>query len=463
MSQATIKQVLKTLVIGKKVIVKGWVRSKRVSKRVAFIILQDGSSQQPLQIVADPSAYSDTFFTSMTVGASLAVDGTIAVSQGKNQSKELQATKITLLGEACAEAYPLQPKRHTTAFLRSIQHLRFRTNLFGAVFRVRHALSYAIHDFFHRRGFYHVHTPIITSLDAEGAGELFSVDTDKNNHQTPFFGKHTYLTVSGQLAAEAAALGLGKVYTFGPTFRAENSNTTRHLSEFWMVEPEMAFYDLHACIDLAEVFIKHLIDYVLGYCQEELAFLEKYHASTGSLDGRSGLCEQLEAVYNAAFIRITYDHAFDLLKKASAQEPSRFAYGMHRWGVDLQTEHERYLVEHFGKPVVVTDYPKDAKPFYMREHDDRRRVACMDILLPRIGEVIGGSQREERYERLLAAMKHKNMALEPLAWYLDTRRFGSVVHSGFGLGFGRFVQFITGVENIRDTIPFPRTPGHASC
>lgn len=463
MSQATIKQVLTTLEVGKKVIVRGWVRGKRVSKRVAFIILQDGSNQNPLQIVVDPATYPDNFFISITAGASLAVEGTIVESQGKNQSRELQATQIILLGAASVEEYPLQPKHHTTEFLRSIQHFRFRTNLFGAVFRVRHALSYAIHDFFHKRGFYHVHTPIITSLDAEGAGQLFSVDADKKNDQTPFFGKRAYLTVSGQLAAEAAALGLGKVYTFGPTFRAENSNTTRHLSEFWMVEPEMAFYDLQACIDLAEELLKHLIDYVLSYCREELAFLEKYHGSLSTADGGFGLCEQLEAVHKTAFMRITYDQAFELLKEASAKEPHRFAYAMHSWGVDLQTEHERYLVGHFGKPVVVTDYPKGVKPFYMRENDDERTVACMDILLPRIGEVIGGSQREERYERLLAAMQYKKMDVAPLAWYLDTRRFGSVVHSGFGLGFGRLVQFVTGVENIRDTIPFPRTPGHASC
>lgn len=467
MLTTSIKKVLKTLLVGTSVTVQGWVNTRRMGKNVAFIMLKDGSNQTPLQIVVDPATLHPNLLTAITTGACLRIQGIIAASQGKNQGKELQASSIELLGDAPVTTYPLQSKRHTLAFLRTLQHLRFRTNTFGAIFRVRHAISYAIHQFFHKKDFFYLHTPIITSADAEGAGELFGVSSGgASATQPPFFGQPTYLTVSGQLAAETAALALGKVYTFGPTFRAENSNTTRHLSEFWMVEPEMAFYNLQDSIQLAEELIKYLITHVLMHCEEELAFLEKRALSTNTSQptNQLPLTKQLQAVQTAPFVRITYTEAIDLLKKASAKDRRLFNFPVDTWGIDLQTEHERYLAAtYFKKPVVVTDYPKEIKAFYMRQNEDDKTVAAMDILLPSIGEVIGGSQREERYDKLVEAMNHKKIAKEPMQWYLDTRRFGTAPHSGFGLGLARLVQFVTGIENIRDTIPFPRTPQHAAC
>ncbi|MEM7173825.1 MAG: asparagine--tRNA ligase [Bacteroidota bacterium] len=461
--QRTIIQDLPTRQVGSHIKVKGWVAHKRMSKHVAFLMLQDGSSQKPFQIVADPKAYAETFWTSVTVGSSIVVEGKIVASQGKIQGKELQASAIALLGKASATAYPLQPKRHSLAFLRTIDHLRFRTQTFRALFRIRHQVSQAIHQFFDSKGFCYIHTPIITGLDAEGAGELFSVHTPTKNEASSFFGKPAYLTVSGQLAAEAAVLGLGKVYTFGPTFRAENSNTTRHLAEFWMVEPEMAFCDLKDCIQVAEALLKHIFEWVGDKCKDELSFLDTTYALDDKAKKQGHLWTRLADLCETPFMTISYEEAFRLLHEVSTAHPTAFTYPMDHWGKDLQTEHERYLVDHFKKPLVVTDYPKAIKPFYMRENEDKKTVACMDILLPGIGEVVGGSQREERYDKLVGAMENKQMDMSGLDWYLDTRRFGSVVHSGFGLGLERLVQFITGVENIRDTIPFPRTPGHAKC
>lgn len=455
---------------------QGWVRTKRVSKNVVFIALNDGSTLHNLQVVATAEQLSTATLQDITAGTSLCVEGTVVASQGQAQRIELQANKITVLGTAVD--YPLQPKKHSFEFLRNIAHLRFRTNTFGAVFRVRHAVSYAIHQFFHERDFVYLHTPIITGVDAEGAGEMFNVTTLEVDqaprlpqrgvdYSQDFFGKKTHLTVSGQLEAEAAALGLAEIYTFGPTFRAENSNTTRHLAEFWMVEPEMAFYDLTDTMVLAEAFLKYLIRFVLAHCPDDMAFLHQRALEAAQQKKQTELpaplIEQLEHILSHPFERLTYTEAIEILKASKPNRKGKFAYPIQDWGTDLQSEHERYLVEqHFQKPVIVTDYPSAIKAFYMRQNDDKKTVAAMDILFPGIGEILGGSRREERLEKLTAVLQQKGMDDESLAWYLDTRRFGTAPHSGFGLGLERLVQFVTGMDNIRDVIPFPRTPGHAA-
>ncbi|MBX9889731.1 MAG: asparagine--tRNA ligase, partial [Amoebophilaceae bacterium] len=416
--------------------------------------------QENLQVVMQPSQLSETLLGQLNTGASVAIDGRILASQGKDQSLELEGYRLTLLGSA--PDYPLQPKAHSLEFLREWSHLRFRTSTFGAIFRIRHAISYAIHHFFHQRGFFYLHSPIITTADAEGAGELFRVTNSED-----FFKKAAYLTVSGQLAAEAAVMGLGSVYTFGPTFRAENSNTARHLAEFWMIEAEVAFNDLEDNIRLAETFLKYLLDFVLKNCVEDLAWLDKrlLESSKGKNETQPmGLLDRLMFALAHPFTRITYTEAIAILMEALPNKNGTFVYPITTWGVDLQSEHERYLVEqHFKNPVIVTDYPKGIKAFYMRQNEDKKTVAAMDVLFPGVGEIIGGSQREERIDYLMDAMKAISMQTEPLNFYLDTRRFGTVPHSGFGLGLERFILFATGMENIRDVIPFPRTPGHADC
>ena len=451
----TIKEILGQAPLASKVVVGGWIRSKRESKGVVFLDIYDGSQQGALQLVGDPSLFTPELHRQLTPGASVWVHGELQVSQGHGQQKEVVIETIEVLGEA-PEDYPLQPKRHSLDFLRKIQHLRFRASTFRAVFRVRDKVCHAIHRFFHERGFLYLHTPIITSADAEGAGELFELSNQLGKGR-PFFGKPAYLTVSGQLAGEAGALGLGRIYTFGPTFRAENSNTTRHLAEFWMIEPEISFCDLQDSIEVAEAFLQFIVKTVMEECPDELAFLaqqEKFKIKRSNVPLR----ERLAQVCEQPFKRITYTEAIEILQ---ARKGKKFQYPIEEWGADLQTEHEQYLVHKLGGPVVVTDYPKDVKAFYMRQNEDGRTVAAMDVLLPGVGEVIGGSQREERYERLKAVMEEKGIALKKMAWYLDTRRFGSVPHSGFGMGLERMVQFITGMHNIRDVVAFPRTPGHA--
>lgn len=476
MQRTKIKVLLTAEPIGQKVCVKGWVKTKRVSKHIVFITLDDGSTIQPLQVVVAPHQFSEHIMRDITSGTSLHIEGAVAASVGQAQSIELQAEKIQILGPSVA--YPLQPKKHSLEFLREIAHLRFRTRVLSAVFRVRHAISYAIHQFFHERGFVYLHTPIITGIDAEGAGAMFNVTTldivhalkTQDRHvdfSQDFFGQQTNLTVSGQLEAEAGALGLGEVYTFGPTFRAEYSNTTRHLAEFWMVEPEMAFYDLADSIALAEEFLKYVIRFALDHCRDDLVFLQQRvdvaSAPKQSANHLVPLLDRLEYVLSHPFACISYTEAIDILRIAKPSKQKQFVYPIQDWGNQLQSEHERYLVEHhFQKPVVVTDYPRTIKAFYMRQQADGQTVACMDILFPGIGEIIGGSQREERLDKLEAAMQQANIDKRALAWYLDTRRFGTVPHSGFGLGLERLVQFVTGMENIRDVIPFPRTPGNAS-
>ncbi|MDH3710821.1 MAG: asparagine--tRNA ligase [Cyclobacteriaceae bacterium] len=458
--------------------VKGWVRNKRESKNVIFISLNDGSTIKNLQVVGDPQIFAEHLTRLINTGCSLAVSGNLQASQGQGQAVELQAEEIELLGEADPEMYPLQPKKHSLEFLREIAHLRPRSQTFGAVFRVRHALIYAVHTFFHERGFYNIHTPIITGSDAEGAGEMFRVTTldpqrpplteqSEVDHSQDFFGRETNLTVSGQLEAEVAAQALGLVYTFGPTFRAENSNTSRHLAEFWMIEPEMAFYDLNDNMDLAEDFLKYLTSYALEHCQDDLAFLDKRNQEEENqkpqhLRQEMTLIERLQFVSDNKFERVTYTEAIEILRNSKPHKKKKFQFLIEGWGTDLQSEHERYLVEkHFKKPVILFDYPKEIKSFYMRMNEDGKTVAAMDVLFPGIGEVIGGSQREERLQQLKDRMKEMNVPEQELWWYLELRKFGTVPHSGFGLGFERLVQFVTGMTNIRDVIPFPRTPGNA--
>ncbi len=452
----TIKKLLENAKIGEEADVVGWVKTKRISKQVFFITLSDGSSLIPLQIVASSHTFSEDLIKRITVGASLAIRGKIVTSPGEKQDKELEAHTITILGDSPA-SYPLQPKWHTLVFLRSIQHLRMRTTTFQAIFRIRHGLCHAIHNFFHQRDFCWLHTPIITSEDAEGAGQVFSVLSTHNNKlsEEVFFGKKVSLTVSGQLAGEAGALGLGKIYTFGPTFRAENSNTKRHLAEFWMVEPEMAFYTLQENIALAEACIKYAIDFIVKNYPTEMSFLEERAQKAQQVENKiaTPLRTQLQNLIEKPFTQISYTEAIHLMQTTqSAIAPT--------WGEDLQTIHERYLTEHFQGGVIVTDYPKEIKAFYMRQNDDGKTVAAMDILLPGIGEVIGGSQREERLPYLKKAMAKTGLAGK-IDWYLETRLFGTVPHSGFGLGLERLILFVTGMENIRDVIPFPRTPGSA--
>lgn len=476
MKGLTIKEILAKPEIDTEITVRGWVRTRRGNKHLSFIALNDGSTLQNLQVVADNPKFEEELLKQITSGASIEATGKIVASSG-TQSFELQAEKIAILGECDPEEYPIQPKKHSLEFLRENAHLRFRTTTFGAVFRIRHAVAFAIHNYFNQKGFYYFHSPIITASDAEGAGEMFRVTTlnaenpprtkeGKVDYSEDFFGRETNLTVSGQLEGELAATALGKIYTFGPTFRAENSNTTRHLAEFWMIEPEMAFYDLQDDMELAEDFTKYIINYVLENCMEELEFLsnrQKQEEKGMKADEQSmELVEKLRFVVENDFKRISYTEAFEILRNSNPNKKGRFQYPVEEWGVDLQSEHERYLVEKkFQRPVIIYDYPKDIKAFYMRQNDDGKTVAAMDVLFPQIGEVIGGSQREERLDKLEKRMEEMNIPKEEMSWYLDTRRFGTVVHSGFGLGFERMVLFVTGMGNIRDVIPFPRTPNNA--
>jgi asparaginyl-tRNA synthetase len=462
----------------KSVVVKGWVRTKRGSKNVSFIALNDGSTIKNIQIVAESSLFSEELLKTITTGASIHVEGELVSSKGGGQSAEVLATKIKVLGVADSDEYPLQPKKHSLDFLREKAHLRFRTNTFSAVFRLRHSLTFAIHKFFNDNGFFNLHTPIITSADAEGAGEMFQVtnldlerlpkdDSGKIDFSNDFFGSKTHLTVSGQLEAELGALALGKVYTFGPTFRAENSNTSRHLSEFWMIEPEIAFGDLDNTMDLAENFLKYCIQYCLDNSLDDLTFLDKRMADEERMlkqENRSeiGLIERLQFVLKNKFIRLTYCDAIDILKNSKPNKKKKFKYLINGFGADLQSEHERYLVEKkFKKPVIITDYPKDIKAFYMRMNEDNKTVRAMDILFPAIGEIVGGSQREERLNKLEDRMEEMDICKNELWWYLESRKFGTCEHSGFGLGFERLIMFVTGMKNIRDVIPFPRTPQNA--
>ena len=461
MKRIKVKEALVSTEVGVDVLVKGWVRTKRGNKNISFIALNDGSTINNIQIVADAAVFDENLIKDITTGACIAVTGKLVESQGQGQRVEIIASSIELYGKCDAETYPLQKKGHSMEFLRENAHLRFRTNTFGAVFRIRHSMAYAIHKYFNDKGFYYLHTPIITASDCEGAGEMFRVttldlknvpiisETGKIDFKSDFYGKETHLTVSGQLEGELGALALGEIYTFGPTFRAENSNTPRHLSEFWMIEPEMAFYEIADNMDLAEDFVKYLIKYALENCREDIEFLNSM------ID--KGLIERLNFVLNNSFVRMTYTEAVEIL--AAADRKWEYPVG---WGRDLQAEHERYLVEeHFKRPVILTDYPKDIKAFYMKQNNDGKTVKAMDVLFPGIGEIIGGSQREENLDKLLARIREMKLPEKDLWWYLDTRRFGSAPHSGFGLGFERFMLFVTGMSNIRDVIPFPRTPKNA--
>ena len=473
MKRQEIKEILKSEAIGSTIKVSGWVRTKRESKNVNFINLNDGTVLSNLQIVADVTVFPEELLKKINTGAALTVVGELSESGGQ-QRVELIAKKIEVVGEADPEKYPLQPKRHSLEFLREIAHLRMRTNTFSAIMRVRHSMIFAVHKFFTEKGFFNIHTPIITASDAEGAGEMFQVTTlDMKNpplnedgsidYSQDFFGKKTNLTVSGQLEGELAAMALSKIYTFGPTFRAENSNTSRHLAEFWMIEPEMAFYDINDNMDLAEEFLKYLIQYALDNCMEDLEFLSQrlqQEEKDKPMDQRSmELIEKLKFVANNNFVRLTYTEAIEILTNSKHNQKGKFQYPLKGFGTDLQSEHERYLVEsHFKKPVILTGYPAGIKAFYMKLNPDGRTVAAMDVLFPQIGEIIGGSQREENYDVLVEKMEKMHIPIEDMSWYLDTRRYGSVPHSGFGLGFERLITFVTGMGNIRDVIPFARTP-----
>lgn len=445
---------------GQKVLAKGWVRTKRGNKNISFIALNDGSTINNIQIVVDLASFEEELMKKITTGACIGVCGDLVASQGSGQAVEILASEITLYGEADPDKYPLQKKGHSMEFLRSIAHLRPRTNTFGAVLRIRHAMAFAIHKYFNDKGFVYIHTPLITASDCEGAGEMFQVTTlDLNNpprkedgsidYSQDFFGKQTSLTVSGQLEGELGAMALGDIYTFGPTFRAENSNTPRHLAEFWMIEPEMAFYEIEDNMILAEDFIKYLVRYALDNCGDDLKFLNDMFDKE--------LIERLESVIKTDFVRLTYTEGIRILEESG----EKFEFPVS-WGVDLQSEHERYLVEkHFKKPVIMTDYPKEIKAFYMKQNEDGKTVRGMDVLFPKIGEIIGGSERESSLEKLETRINELGMSHNTLEWYLDTRRFGSAPHSGFGLGFERLLLFVTGMSNIRDVIPFPRTPKNA--
>ena len=475
MERINVKQaVSSSKFIETEIIVKGWVRTFRSNR---FIAINDGSTIKNIQAVIDFENTDETLLKKINTGAAISVTGKLVESQGKGQTSEIQVSSFEILGEANPEEYPLQPKKHSLEFLREKAHLRIRTNTFSAVFRMRHAMSYAIHQYFHDRGFYQMHTPIITGSDAEGAGEMFRVTTmdlentpkDENgklDEAQDFFGKETNLTVSGQLEAELGALALGKVYTFGPTFRAENSNTTRHLAEFWMIEPEVAFNDIVDNMDLAEDFLKHLAQYALDNCKDDLEFLTNKELQEDKSKPQAdrnelSLTERLEFVANNGFERITYTEAINILERSKPYKKKKFKF-LPAWGKDMQTEHERFLVEkHFKKPVIIVDYPASFKAFYMRQNEDGKTVAAMDILFPGIGEIIGGSQREERLDVLLEKCKEFNIPEEHVWWYLETRKFGTCKHAGFGLGFERLVMFVTGMTNIRDVIPFPRTPNNA--
>lgn len=460
MKRIKIVDVLKSTAFGSQVNVKGWVRTRRGNKQIAFIALNDGSTINNIQIVVDIEKFGEEFLKPITTGACVGVNGLLVESQGQGQTAEIQAQEIEVYGAADPVNYPLQKKGHSLEFLREIAHLRPRTNTFGAIFRIRHHMAYAIHKYFNDNGFFYLHTPIITASDAEGAGSMFQVTTlDMNNppkneageidYTKDFFGKSTNLTVSGQLEGELGAMALGAIYTFGPTFRAENSNTPRHLAEFWMIEPEVAFYEIKENMDLAEDFIKYLVRYALDNCRDDLDFLCKMYDNE--------LIDRLNFVINNNFIRLPYTEGVEILEKSG----EKFEYPVY-WGADLQSEHERYLVEkHFKCPVIMTDYPKDIKSFYMKQNEDGKTVRGMDVLFPKIGEIIGGSEREADFGKLMNRINELNMSLETLEWYLDTRRFGTAPHAGFGLGFERLILFITGMTNIRDVIPFPRTPNNA--
>jgi asparaginyl-tRNA synthetase len=475
MKRTKVKELLNSTAFGSEVTVMGWVRTFRNNQ---FIAINDGSTINNIQAVVDFANTDENLLKRLTTGAAISVTGELIESLGKGQKVELKVKQLEILGDSDAEKFPLQPKKHSLEFLREIAHLRFRTNTFNAIFKVRHALAFAIHQFFNDRGFVYLHTPIITASDAEGAGEMFRV-TNFDFDNTPrtedgevdfkqdFFGRPTNLTVSGQLEGELAAMALGEVYTFGPTFRAENSNTTRHLAEFWMIEPEVAFADLTDNMQLAEDLLKHCIKHAMDNCADELEFLktrlleeekQKPQDERSELD----LISKLNFCLENNFERLTYTEAIDILKNSTPNKKKKFKYLIESWGADLQSEHERYLVEkHFKKPVVLTDYPKDIKSFYMRQNEDGKTVAAMDILFPGIGEIIGGSQREERLDLLEKRMNEMHIPAEELYWYLDTRKFGTAPHAGFGLGFERLVLFVTGMTNIRDVIPFPRTPKNA--
>jgi len=472
-----IQVVLTDELIGQEITVMGWVRTKRASKNVAFIALNDGSTINNLQVVADAEKFGEDILRRITTGASISATGKVVESQGAGQACELVAESIEVFGEADPDKYPLQPKKHSLEFLREIAHLRPRTNTFSAIMRVRHAMAFAVHKFFNDKGFFYINTPIITSSDAEGAGEAFKVTNfDLNNipktedgqvdYAQDFFEKESNLTVSGQLEGELAAMALSEIYTFGPTFRAENSNTTRHLAEFWMIEPEMAFYDLQDNMDLAQEMLKYLVKYALDNCADDLAFLEKRIIEEEKNKPQAErsemtLTERLKFVLDNDFERVSYTEAIEILKNSKPNKKKKFSYLIEEWGADLQSEHERYLVEkHFNKPVILYNYPKDIKAFYMRQNEDGKTVGAMDILFPGIGEIVGGSQREERLDLLTTRMKEMDIPADEMSWYLDTRRYGAVPHSGFGLGFERMILFVTGMGNIRDVIPFPRTPGN---
>ncbi|WP_421801069.1 asparagine--tRNA ligase [Flagellimonas sp.] len=475
MMSYSIKELLAKQPVGDSVEVNGWVKTFRSNR---FIALNDGSTIHNLQCVVDFENLDEALLKQISTGAALKITGTLEESQGRGQSVEIQATDIFVHGTADPETYPIQPKKHSLEFLREKAHLRVRTNTFSAVMRVRSVLSFAVHSYFQQNGFYYMHAPIITGSDAEGAGEMFRVSTldakkpplddiGEVDYSEDFFGKETNLTVSGQLEAETYAMGLGKVYTFGPTFRAENSNTSRHLAEFWMIEPEMAFFDLDANMDLAEDFIKYIIQYVLDHCQDDLEFLEKRlldEEKTKPQNERSemALIEKLKFVVENNFKRVSYTEAIDILKNSKPNKKKKFQFPIDEWGADLQSEHERFLVEkHFKCPVILFDYPADIKAFYMRLNEDGKTVRAMDVLFPGIGEIVGGSQREERLDVLEQKIKELDIDAKELWWYLDLRKFGTAVHSGFGLGFERMVQFATGMGNIRDVIPYPRTPQNA--
>lgn len=463
MTRTIIAEALKRTDYGTTINIKGWVRTRRGNKTVSFVALNDGSTINNIQVVADNEKFGDEYLKPITTGACISVTGTLVESMGKGQSVEIQAEAIEIYGTADPDTYPLQKKGHTLEFLRDIAHLRPRTNTFGAVLRVRHHMAQAIHRFFHERGFFYIHTPIITGSDCEGAGQMFQVTTmnlydlkkDENgsiDYSRDFFGKQTSLTVSGQLEGELAAMALGSIYTFGPTFRAENSNTPRHLAEFWMIEPEVAFNEIEDNMQLAQDFIQYCIRWALDNCKEDLDFLSEMYDKE--------LYERLNFVVNNDFKRLTYTDGIEILKAAVANG-HKFEFPVD-WGTDLQSEHERYLVEqHFKKPVILTDYPKEIKSFYMKQNEDGKTVRAMDVLFPKIGEIIGGSQREEDYTKLCTRAAEMGVPEKDIWWYLETRKFGTAPHSGFGLGFERLLLFVTGMANIRDVIPFPRTPNNA--
>lgn len=458
-----IKELLRGELVGQSVCVKGWVRTKRGNKAVSFIALNDGSTIHNIQIVADNDKFEASLLSKITTGASLSIVGELVASQGKGQSVEIQASEIEVLGTADPETYPLQKKGHSLEFLREIAHLRPRTNTFGAIYRMRHEMSMAIHTYFHERGFYYFHAPLITASDCEGAGQMFQVTTLPLNdlprtedgsidHSQDFFGKPTALTVSGQLEGELAAMSMGAIYTFGPTFRAENSNTPRHLAEFWMIEPEVAFLEIEENMDLAEDFIKHCVRWALERCADDIAFLAEHYDKE--------LVERLKFVLDKPFKRLTYTEGIEILE-AAVKAGRKFEFPIY-WGADMSSEHERYLVEeHFKTPVIVTDYPKEIKSFYMKLNEDGKTVRGMDVLFPKIGEIIGGSEREADYDKLKVRAEEMGVPDKDIWWYMDTRRYGTAPHSGFGLGFERLLLFVTGMTNIRDVIPFPRTPRNA--